>query len=789
MGMLNTREWKAKWIGAPWQGEDALPKPKAPNASLPEILPPPAPIFRRPFSVSKEVAEAVVYVTGLGYFELYLNGQKVGNDVLVPNQTNYGKRPDLKNQNIPLDDNFREYKVMYLAYDIKDKLQKGENVIGSILGNGFYNPAKYWADGYGTPRFLAQVHIKYADGTVEMICTDERWKVSESPILMDMVYYGEHYDARKEQLGWCSAGFDDSKWVNAVFKNSPYGKLKAHMANPDKVMEILQPKIIQKIGEGHYRIDFGEEISGWVHLKDISGAEGHKIDINYIHRSRNGENSYVLSGKSPESYAARFTWFVFREVEIVNWPGELSERNITAEAVYTQIEQTAEFKCSNKLFEDIVKIWQRSQRDNMHGGIPSDCPNRERSPYTGDGQVACGMVMHNFDSRSFYTKWIYDIIGSENIETGYVPNSAPWQSGSGGGPAWGAAIAVIPWEFYLHYGDITVLKNSFPGMKNYIGYMLKWVDKEGVMYFRVLKENGQPLRWFNLGDWNAPGNLPPDNLVHTFYLWHCAKIASSTAKILGDNAASEFYENLSQRTHDAFIKRFYDESSGSFGAFGGNIFALFMGLPENLKGNVISALKNDLQLSDGHLDTGIFGTRFFFEVLSENGLHELAYQAMNKRTAPSYGWWLEQGATTTWEGWHRPGSGNHPMFGGGLAWLYKNLAGMNYDPEKPGYKHVVFKPMPVKDVATISYSNQTPYGICSISWKIEDADFCMSVTVPVGSDATVYIPCKNIRNLYIDNKNIRRNKDINFLQMENDCAVLSIPSGSYNFLSSQFRKQ
>ena len=425
MGLLKSDEWIAKWIGAPWQGEETLPKPSNPGARMPEQLPPPAPMLRKEFNIDKKVTRAVAFVTGLGYFELYLNGKKVGNDVLVPNQTNYGRRPGLLTENIPVEDNFKEYKVMYLAYDIREFLKDGANAVGAMLGNGFYNPAKYWDLGYGTPRFLLQLYVTYEDGSNDIIVSDQTWKASKGPVLMDMVFYGENYDARKEQPGWNSPGFDDSKWEQAALRKAPEGTLRAHMAYPDRVMERIQPVKIDKLGEGHYKVDFGQEISGWVHLSDINGEAGRKIDIKYIHKTPNGDNSYTLKGGASESYAARFTWFVFREIELVNWPGELKPEQLKAEAVYTYVETTGKFECSNELFNNINKIWWRSQTDNMHGGIASDCPNRERSPYTGDGQVACVTVMHNFDARAFYNKWIKDILGSQNVNTGYVPNGAP----------------------------------------------------------------------------------------------------------------------------------------------------------------------------------------------------------------------------------------------------------------------------------------------------------------------------------------------------------------------------
>ncbi|MBG0859151.1 MAG: family 78 glycoside hydrolase catalytic domain [Bacteroidales bacterium] len=783
MGLLDQSEWKAKWIGVPWQDEEALPKPSNPGARLPERLPPPAPLLRKEFSVGRKFTRAIAFVTGLGYFELYLNGEKVGDDYLVPNQTNYGKRPYLMKENIPVEDNFREYSVLYLAYDVTRQVRSGTNALGAIIGNGFYNPAKYWAGAYGTPRFIIQLCITFEDGSSETIVSNETWKVSKGPILMDMVYYGEHYDARLEQPGWCNPGFNDSYWQQAVIRNAPEGRMKAHMAYPDRIMETLKPVKIEKLGEGHYSVDFGQEISGWIHLKNINGEAGRRIEIKYLHKTPCGDNSYTLRGDGQESYHARFTWFVFRRAEIINWPGELQENQIQAEAVYTESETTGRFESSNRLLGDINRIWWRSQTDNMHGGIASDCPNRERSPYTGDGQVACVTVMHNFDARAFYNKWIHDIIGASNSETGYVPNGAPWQPGCGGGVAWGAAISIMPWEFYLHYGDTDILRDSYESMKGYVQYMLTWTDTDGIMYSQAVGRDGKPNRWMNLGDWSQPYELPPDKMVHTFYLWRCADITSKVATVLRYTDEAEEYASVARKTRQAFMERFYDKENGTYGKYGGNIYALRMDVPEDRRARVIEALAADIRANNGHLDTGIFGTQFFFEVLAENGLNELAYQAMNKRTMPSYGYWLEQGATTSWEGWDNPGSGNHPMFGGGLVWLYRKLAGMNTDPEQPAYKNVIFRPQPVDDISYTSYSNLTPYGQCSISWKKTENKLNITVSVPVGSTATVYIPAESKKSVLESGKKIKARSGSFFIRMENGYAVFKTGSGEYVFES------
>lgn len=782
MGLLNADEWKAKWIGAPWQGEEALPKPpRGDGNAAPQPLPPPAPLLRKSIAINKEITSARAFVTGLGFFEFYVNGAKVGEDVLVPNVTLYAKRPGLENNYISLPDNFREYRVMYLSYDITDMLRKGDNAIGAILGNGFYNAPINWTHSYGSPRFFGQVYISYTDGTEDVIVSDESWKASKSPIVMDLVYDGEHYDARLEQPGWCTPGFDDSTWETVVIRKTPEGHMKAHMSPTDRVMEKLKPVKIESLGDGKFKVDFGEEISGWLRLRNVVGEAGRKIDIKYICESPMGANSYTLKGGGPESYAARFTWFVFREVEISNWPGELKPENLVAEAVYSDVQTTGKFECSNPLFSNINKIWWRSQTDNMHGGIASDCPHRERSPYTGDGQVACVTVMHNFDARAFYTKWIQDILGAQNPETGYVPNGAPWQPGCGGGVAWGAAMQIMPWEFYLHYGDTDMLKNNFEGMEGYIKYMLTWTNEDGIMFSQA-PGPANPNRWLNLGDWAPASELPPDDMVHTFYLWRCADLTAQTAKVLGKEKEAKYYAQLAGRTKGAFQSKYYNKESGSYGPYGGNIFALRMGVPSDQYSKVVAALRSDIVNNNGHLDTGIFGTQFFFEVLSENGLHDLAFEAMNKKTQPSYGWWIEQGATTTWEHWNGRGSRNHPMFGGGIVWFYRVLAGMNTDPAQPGYRNIIFNPRPAGDVTSASYSNKTPYGTAGIKWEKTAEQFRINIEVPVGSTATVYVPASKQSDVTEGGKKV--DDPVRFERIENGYAIYSVGSGNYSFATN-----
>ena len=756
MGLLDKSDWKAQWIGAPWDEEDATIRSKDKNDK-------PAPLLRKRFDISKNVKKAHVYVSGLGYFELYMNGKKVGDDVLVPNQTDYTHRPDIERKRVRIDNNFKGYRVLYVCYDVKPYLRKGNNAIGCLLGCGFFNsfnPGDFIIP-YASPRIIAQIEIEYNDGTKETICSNTSWEVKKSFIVSNGIYTGEHADGRLIDRNWCCS---TEGWQQAVERKSPDGQLEAQMAYSDRVNKEMKPLSIQKISSDKWFVDFGEEIAGWIHLKKMNGKPGQRIDIHYIYETNSpipnknsnaspgnenvppqGTNSYTLNGNKNEDYHAHFAWFVFSKVIINGWEGELKADQITAEDIHTELPQTAHFACSDTLINKIQKIWCRSLLDNTHGGIFSDCPHRERIGYTGDGQVACETVMYNYDGRAVYTKWMRDILLAQNPTTGYVPNAAPWESGAGGGPEWGAAMIIIPYTFYQMYHDADILNNNYKGMVELMKYFRNWVDEDGIMLHNYWDWDNPMAQWLNLGEWCAPTSvLPRKALIHTYYYWLCARDISRIAAAIGKYKDAKQYEELAEHTRKAFHKRFYDRDLHTYGEAGSNIFALDMGIDNrNQLGDVLNTLKNELKRNNGHLNTGIFGTKLFFEVLTRYGLNEEAYEAMTKTDFPSFGNWIRQGATTTWEQWDGGASHNHPMFGGGLTWLYRCLAGVDIDFIKNGDRHFVIKPCPPKNVDWAEYSNETPYGKVAVRWDKTIAGYKLQIIVPVGCTATVIPPGKD----------------------------------------------
>lgn len=759
MGLPNEK-WTAKWIDA---GKN--------DGS--------APMFRKGFSTRGAVKQAKAFVCGLGYFELYVNGERIGDDCLVPNMTDYSKRFDLDKPAITLDNNFRDFIVLYLAYDVTKQLQEGRNALGVLLGNGFYNPDKHIASRYGDPCLRLQLEIIYEDGTPQVIETDGTWKTKKSAIHYNGLYKGELYDANYETPDWATADCRESNWSNANVVKGPGGRMTAQTSPADKITLTMKPKSLRKVGEKKYEVDFGTEIAGWIHFHDIVGKKGDTLRVNYVCESPQGIQQYVFKGVGKENYAPRFTWFAFSKATITGVEN-LVEENLVAEAVNTDVHINSEFECSNELFNQVNTIWRRSQLDNMHGCIASDCPHRERLPYTGDGEASAETVMLNFDASAFYGKWIRDMRNTQNVETGYEPNSAPWEPGAGGGVAWGAAMTIVPWQYYVQYGDTRLLNDSYFAMKEQVRYMLTWLTPDGIMFQKKLQTNGKDqCYWLNLGDWCPPnGELPRDELVHTFYLWLCTDYMAQAANALGNTTDEAYYRDLSNKVRNSFNTYFYNAEKKSYGQGGSNIYALRMGVPADRKADVVATLKKEIADHKGHINTGFLCTKYFFETLADNGMVDLAYEAMNKRDFPSYGWWIEQGATVTWEQWNGQDSHNHPMFGSGLTWLYRRLAGVETDAKEPGYRHIVLKPY-LTDLERVRYALQTPYGKVISEILQQKGSKTYKITIPVGSYATLILP--TVGDVSESEKTLEKVEGVSAVTRQGGFTTATLQQGTYNF--------
>ena len=761
MGLLKASEWQAKWIASN-QNDGG------------------APLLRKSFELSRKISKAKAFICGLGFFELYVNGQRIGEDYLVPNLSNYTHREGLEKASLALEDHSTAYRVLYMAYDVTQELRQGKNAVGVMLGNGFYEPDKHIAGRYGHPCLICQIEITYDDGRHDLITTDGSWLTHPSVIKYGGIYQGETYDARAELNGWADPECNESGWQRAEVVAGPEGQLTAQTSPTDKITEILSPKSLKALGEDKYEIDFGKEISGWIRFIDVEGQRGDTLHVNYVSESPQGSQHYIYKGEGKESYAPRFTWFAFSKA-IVTGVKNLSTAQLQAEAVNTDLAYACQFSTSNELINTINNIWRRSQLDNMHGCIASDCPHRERLPYTGDGEAACATVMHNFDAAAFYQKWIRDMRDAQDKISGYEPNSAPWQPGCGGGVAWGAALCTMPWEYYVHYGDLRMLQDCYEPMKKLVGYMLSWVHPDGTMFQKRANVGKQePNYWFNLGDWCPPYGGPKDDLVHTFYLWLCTTYTARTALALGHSKEAAQYEDLASRVKAAFHQKYYDPQGQTYGDFGSNIYALVMGVPEERLPAVRKSLRKEImETHDGHINTGFLATKYFFETLSDNGLHDVAYTAINKRDFPSFGHWIAQGATTTWEQWDGGNSHNHPMFGSGLTWFYRHLAGVNADEKEPGFRHVVIRPYLTEGLDRVDYQYQSPYGLISSCIAKTSGETTISLSIPVGSHATAFLPTTG--SVRESGKSLTDGNGITLKGQKDGYTIVELTQGNYLF--------
>ncbi|MCX8171517.1 MAG: family 78 glycoside hydrolase catalytic domain, partial [Candidatus Bathyarchaeota archaeon] len=695
MGLLKPEDWRAKWIGG-------------------------GNLLRKEFVLDGKVKRARVYVSGLGYYELRVNGCRIGDRRLDPGWTDYAKI------------------VLYTTYDVSNYLKEGRNAIGIMLGNGRYNVKPYRREHrafmpahkhYGEPRAILQLIIEFSDGRKELIVTDESWKASKGPIIDDDIYDGEVYDARLEKDGWDLPGYDDSSWDNARAVEPPGGIMASQATFPPiRAVKILQPVSISNPKPNVYVVDFGQNFTGWVRLT-VSGPRGAEVKLRYAellnpdgtintapNRGAKSTDIYILKGSGVETYEPRFTYHGFRYVEVTGYPGALSINNIEGIVVHTDVESTGGFSCSNQLINNIHRNVLWGQVSNLMS-IPTDCPQRdERMGWMGDAQLSAEEAIYNFNMVNFYTKWLRDIKAAQS-EDGSVPDVVPpYWSFYPADPAWGTACIIIPWYLYLYYYDKRVLEENYDVMK-------RWVD------FLSSKAENYILKFSKYGDWCPPGQIvslnTPGEIVSTLCYYEDVLLLSKIANVLGKTEDAEKYHDLAEKIKDAYNKRYLrgDHYTALEAIIPGspigysqtaNATPLYLDIvPPDKRESVVKRLLDDVMTAhDHHVNTGIVGTRYLLDALTKCGYADIAYRIVTQTTYPSWGYMIEEGATTIWERWEYltgPGmnSHNHIMFGSVDAWFYKALAGINADPSCPGFEKIVIKPHIVGDLTYVGASLRT----------------------------------------------------------------------------------
>lgn len=767
MGILNLKEWKAKWVCNPAGGTDI-------NSSIP------APLFRKSVVIKKKVTSARAYICGLGYYELYINGSKIGEEVLSPAFTKYNET------------------VMYNTYDVSEAFHQGKNVIGTILGNGWYNcfTSEVWdyrqAPWRHHPKLIMQVYILFEDSEEIMVTTDKSWKVSGGPILFDGLRNGEFYDARLEKDGWSTSEYDDSTWENVNISRSPGGKLKSFQMTPIKVTGTVKPVSIKEVLPEVWVYDMGQNLSGWAQLK-LSGPQGTEVTLKYAEKLnsdgtidpsninffiKSGEfqtDKYILKGEGLETWEPRFTYHGFQYVQVTGFPGVPTLDNLSGRVVHTAFNSQGEFECSNDLLNKIQTCAKWSTLTNYHG-IPTDCPQREKNGWTGDALLSAEQVLMNFDPMSAYTKWLMDFKDVQRYN-GQLPGVVPtggWGFNWGSGPAWDSAMILIPWYMYLYCGDSVILENTYDNMKKYVDFMTSMSDSHIVN--------------FGLGDWCPPVGGPdaykcPAAVTDTGYYFVDAGIVAKIASLLRKEEDAIIYSKLADEIRNEFRRNFLDLETGKVE---GNCqtsiaCALYQGfINDNEKPGVLKKLEEQIELFDNHIDCGILGAKYLLHTLSELGRTDLAFAIATQTSFPGWGHWIIQGATTLWESWNGDASRNHHMFSDISAWFYKGLAGINPDPENPGFKHIILRPNPVPGLQWVNCHHNSMYGKIKCNWKIEGNKFNIQVTIPVNCSATLYLPKGYVQNFMESVKPFDGANGVKLLKTDQETLLLSLKSGEYD---------
>lgn len=789
--LLNATDWKAEWIGDGSQ---------VPETEAKMYLDTPNPLLRKEFSITREIKSARLYITGLGYYEAYLNGEKVGDHMLDPGWTNYSKR------------------IQYVTYDVTQMLKRGENAIGVMLGNGWYNPLPLYLFNrlnlrnvltVGQPRCLAQLQISFIDGTSEVILSNESWKAGKGPILMNSVYLGEKYDARLEQNGWNKAGFNDSDWLPAVKTEAPGGKLVIENQPPIRITRIIKPVKITQPKKGVYIFDMGQNFAGCARLK-VKGPAGTKVQLRYgelLHedgtlndrttiachimegwyytqreghpKNANQIDTYVLRGSGEEIYNPRFTFHGFRYIEVTGFPGTPTMEALEGLRMNSDMPVAGEFECSNILFNKIQENANWTFLSNVFS-VESDCPGREKFGYGGDIFTACEAYISNYDMSGFYTKAVRDFQDDQR-PSGGMTECAPYNgindeglTEDTGPIGWMIAHPFLQNRLYRYYGDKRLLEEQYESTVRLIEFIREQAPDH-------LLEKG-------IGDHETMAKKPT-GLTSTSFYYHHVMMLSEFARILDKSDDHRKYAELADNIKNAFIRKFLTEDSGKvdIGTQAAQSFALYYDLvPATLQQAALEILENDIVVkNNGHLSTGIFGTKMMYDVFRMYQRNDLGFMITNQKTFPGYGHMIENGGTTIWESWEGGSiSYNHPMFGSVSDWFFKAPGGIYPDENAIGFNPFVIKPSLVGDLEWVNCRYQSIRGEIISNWRIENDIFYLEAVVPGNTTAKIYIPAVKQESVFENDAPASHAKGIKFIQMNNGYAEFEAGSGKYQFKSS-----
>jgi len=776
--------WNARLEGDQnWQPAQVVGSLANQHFGDPGPLPQPAAYFRRRLDVTKDIRRARLYVTALGSYRVFLNGSRVGNDVLTPGFTDFRKR------------------VLYQTYDVTSEVVRGSNVIGVLLGDGWYSSPLTWVGAYFfTPpnRLLAQLELEYSDGSRDIVVTQDSWKTAPSPIVESQIYSGECYDARLEIAGWNMPNFDDSKWSPATVSDAPSGTVASEVDSPPQVVTTLQPKTVKPSANGAFIYDMGQNIVGWAKLK-VKGAAGIRVRLRFAERLnpdgtiytenlRNADatDTYVLRGGGEETFAPHFTFHGFRYVEVTGYPGIPSRDAIEGEVVSSVgADPAARLTTSSDLVNRMWEIGLWGQRGNFVS-VPTDCPQRdERLGWMGDAEVFWRTGSYNFDIAAFSEKFIQDIVDAQTSQgafTNVSPNTMPFDKGGVqaseeskevGAPGWGDAGVIVPWTAWLQYGDKTVIEKNWDAMQLW----MEFIQSRNPDFIR---KNGVGP---NFADWLAPDDRTNRDLLATAYWALISNMMSQMAHATGKEADAKLYDELVENIRSAFRKAYIKEDGTvGTGTQTSYVVALHTKMAsEAMEPALVEKLVKDIEARNWHLSTGFLGTPFLLFTLADHGRSDIAYRLLLNETYPSWGYMLSKGATTWWERWNGDtgdpamNSYNHYAFGSVIAWVYRYAAGIDTTTSAPGFKQIIIHPHLDARMTSARAQYDSVYGKIVSDWKGTAAGpFSLRVAIPANTSATVFLPG-------IAGSHVTESGNPVETKLEDGASVAHVGSGIYTF--------
>jgi alpha-L-rhamnosidase len=722
---MKTADWIARWI------TDKNDKTFGP-----------APMFRKTFQVEKDVESARLYISAAAYYKLYINGESLNREKLDPGYTHYDKRN------------------LYTTVDITQSIRRGENVVATVLGNGFYNeaaPVATWkfeeARWRGRSKMIIEIHVRYTDGSTQVVLTDDTWKTSIGPYVYNNIYSGDTYDARKEIPDWNKSEFDDSKWDAAVYAEAPSSLLVSQTMQPMRITKEYPAVAMRSFGDTVYVFDMGINLTGVCNIK-LTGKKGTKITLTHGELLKeNGRiemrnldiyykpvkdidfqtDVYFMKGEGVESFTPEFTYHGFRYVEVKsNCPLTLKQEDLTAYFIHTDLERVGCFSCSNELLNKIWVATNQSYLCNLHS-IPTDCPQREKNGWTADAHVAIDLALLNFDGIKFYEKWMDDFVDNQRPEgniSGIIPSSG-WGYDDWIGPVWDAALFIIPDALERYYGDSRSIRKIYNTCENYLIYLRNRENQDGTVTYGI-------------GDWvYYHTQTPTDYTTTCFYYWNHVLMARF-AEITGHSSVP--YVKKAESLKTLIHNKYFNPQTGLYanGSQTAQAVALAFGLvPEEYESKVAENLNKMIVEDNYHLDFGVLGSKYVPRMLSKYGYAETAYKMATRETVPSWGNWMKLGFTTLAETWvlspdFRDASVNHVFLGDISAWMVHTLAGINYDVERRGFEKIIIKPDYIKDLSWVKGEYKSVKGQIKSEWVREGDYIRLSVTIPMNATATIY---------------------------------------------------